>query len=80
MEYYIIKAYLVENKKSLVWMQNVSQLWGPHSMFFSKDDDENLIQEGRTQVLANKETSKEGRAASGMRINQVLETPPPQVE
>jgi len=58
-------------------MQIVSQLWGPHSMFFSKDDDENLIQEGRTQVLANKETSKEGRAARGKRINQVLETPPP---
>ncbi len=46
-------------------MQNVSQLWGPHSMFFSKDEDENLIQEGRTQVLANKETSKEGRELQG---------------
>jgi hypothetical protein len=29
-------------------------------MFFSKDDDENLIQDGSTLVLANKETSKEG--------------------
>jgi len=34
-------------------------------MFFSKDEDENLIQEGRTQVLANKETSKEGREPQG---------------
>jgi hypothetical protein len=58
-------------------MQIVSQLGGSHSMFFSKDYDENLIQERRTQVLANKETSKEGRATRGTRINQVLETPPP---
>lgn len=58
-------------------MQNVSQLWGPDSMFFSKDYDENLIQERRTRVLANKETSKEGRATRGTKINQVLETPLP---
>ncbi len=37
------------------------------------------VQDGRTQVLANKESSKEGNLVRGIGTNQVLEppTPPP---